>query len=226
MPYRVRHATSSQASLSLRRLFCCTNKSSRRFVPLLLLTAKDHARFACPLRCASLQRCRRAFDHASPCSVVNALAAPPLHYQSLAVCACGAIDNLNAVHIRGKAACSALLPMSWQSEAAPYRVKHAKKPPIHCAFGISVLCCADCIVTIFSKSSEPYSIVLPFTIKSESSVLPFLGCLHLTPADVLIQRRTVNIDKLYDFDVLYIEMFSVIKYEENRYLQCFRTERT
>ena len=56
--------------------------------------------------------------------------------------------------------------------------------------------------------------------------MPFLGCLHLMPADVLIQRRTVNIDKLYDFDVLYIEMFSVIKYEENRYLQCFRTERT
>ncbi len=170
-----------------------------------------HARLACPLRCASLQRCRRAFDRASLCSVVNALAAPPLRYQSLAVCACGAIDNLNAVHIRGKAACSALLPMSWQSEAAPYRVKHAKKPPIHCVFGISVLCCADCIVTIFFKLSEPYSIVLPFTIKSEGSVLPFLGCLHLTPADVLIQRRTMNIDKLYDFDVLYMEMFSVIR---------------
>ena len=57
------------------------------------------------------------------------------------------------------------------------------------------------------------SVVLPFTIKSEGSVLPFLGCLHLTPADVLIQRRTMNIDKLYDFDVLYIGMFSVIKYE-------------
>ena len=45
-------ATSSQASPGLRRLFCFTNKSSLRFVPLRLLSAKGHARFACSLASA------------------------------------------------------------------------------------------------------------------------------------------------------------------------------
>ncbi len=45
-------ATSPQASLGLRRLFCCTNKSPLRFVSLRLLTAKGHARFAYSLASA------------------------------------------------------------------------------------------------------------------------------------------------------------------------------
>ncbi len=46
-PYRVGHATSPQASLGLRRLFCFTNKPPRRLVPLRLLSAKGHARILC-----------------------------------------------------------------------------------------------------------------------------------------------------------------------------------
>jgi len=43
----------------LRRLFCFTNKSSLRFVPLRLLSAKGHARFACSLASAlTTARCR------------------------------------------------------------------------------------------------------------------------------------------------------------------------
>ncbi len=70
-------ATSSQASLGLRRLFCFTSKSSLRFVPLRLLSAihaaslcysgrsrasrayHGHARFACSLASAlTTARCR------------------------------------------------------------------------------------------------------------------------------------------------------------------------
>ena len=42
-------ASSPQASLGLRRLFCFTNKSSLRFVPLRLLSAKGPARLVCSL---------------------------------------------------------------------------------------------------------------------------------------------------------------------------------
>ena len=111
---RVGHATSPQASLGLRRLFCFTDKPPRRLVPLRLLSAKGHARFAC--------------------SLVNALTTALCRYQPFAGvptagCFFFAFLNaiLNVVHIRGGTPRARRRLLCLSIRAAPYRVGHATR---------------------------------------------------------------------------------------------------
>jgi hypothetical protein len=95
------------------------------------------------------------------------------------------VHDLNAVHIGGKAACSALLPMFWQSEAAPYRVGHATKDLLRRRAG-QIFYCTHRVQDLNAVH-----------IGGKAAVVS--GA--LAPAERSIRRRTMRIDKLREYDV-------------------------